>query len=85
MSGSQTVWALVEQDPLRDFRDKIQCMSLEGLPEAQRVEHEHCVFLQCVSVVFLDLLWFAGAGHEASPALSIGDGKACWLGCTAAF
>ena len=60
VSGSQIVWALVEQDALHDFWNKVHCMSLEDVPEAQRVEHEHGVFLQCVCVVFLDLLWFAG-------------------------
>ena len=41
VSGSQIVWALVEQDALHDFWNKVHCMSLEGVPEAQRVEHEH--------------------------------------------
>ena len=44
--------ALAEQDLLHDVGDKVECVSVEGMPEAHRVEHEQCLPLHCVFVVF---------------------------------
>ena len=56
------VCALVEQILLYDVCVNVYCICLEALPEAHRVEHEHCMFLHCVGRVFfgdLDSSWFA--------------------------